>query len=361
MSGIYDKAKKLASKYSTYHKPEFYPTGSVIWDLILGGGLPRGTFIEIASESGLGKSTSVLHFAKVLCKLGKKVAYLDFEKGVNQSQIDGIGLTEYVFDPESNPDGIFFIFQVTTFEEGEEILDELLAEGDISLVIIDSATAILPGKFMENIHDPKKKTSVTSVEPGLQARIMSVFLQKYKAFAARYKTTFVFINQMRTKINFRGSYQDTAGGNALRFYMDIRIMLEKEKELVKSTDTIEGRKQVQYGADVKIWAKKNRYAPPFVEGVFTVFFGKGISNISSYIRWMKNNKVVNPQTGKEVDMIKQGHGGYYTITLPQTGEIKARGEAGILKVVKEYTKEIKDYINNNGGFQLIQREEEDDE
>lgn len=358
MASVNDKAAALSKKYgSNFIKPKFYPTGSVILDLIFGGGLPEGVKIEIASDSGVGKTTTILHMAKILCSLGKKVVYLDYEKGVNHSQLEGVGLLQYLYDDSSNPNGLFFLYQVTTFEEGEEILDSLLPEGDISVVCVDSATAMLPGKFVAE--DPRKRISVTDVEPGLQARIMSIWLQKYKSYCAKFGTTMIYINQMRTKINFRGSYNDSAGGNALRFFMDIRLRMAVDKELVKATDTIEGRKSVPYGADVKVWALKNRYAPPFVEGIITVFFGKGISNISSYIRWMKNHECLDSK-GKKVKMITQGNAGYYTIYLDGQ-EHKTRGESGLLDFVKNNIKSIKEYVNKNGGFKLIQGEGSEDD
>ena len=149
-----------------------------------------------------------MHISKIYNALGKKVIYLDVEKGVNNSQLDGIGLTPFMYDEKTNPNGLFYYFRPTTYEDCEEILDELLSEG-IDLVIIDSATAMMPGKFFGKKKDngdidTKKKMSIADVEPGLQARLTAAFLMKYKAETSKSKTTFICINQMRTKIRFMG-------------------------------------------------------------------------------------------------------------------------------------------------------------
>ena len=43
---------------------EVVPTGIIPLDLVLGGGFPKGVFIEMASPSGLRKSTIMAHVAK---------------------------------------------------------------------------------------------------------------------------------------------------------------------------------------------------------------------------------------------------------------------------------------------------------
>ena len=51
---------------------EFIPTGLVVFDSVLskGRGIPRGTFIEVASDSGLGKTTMLLHCCRNLAAAG---------------------------------------------------------------------------------------------------------------------------------------------------------------------------------------------------------------------------------------------------------------------------------------------------
>lgn len=152
---------------------------------------------------------------------------------------------------------------------------------------------------------------------------------------------------MRNKLNFMGrSSYEAAGGAAQKFYMDIRLMMTRKDKLEKTVNTISGREVVPYGANAVLWAEKNRHNRPYVQGVLTIIFGKGISNIAAYQQFLINKGV-----------LVQGGGGYFTLTLPGGEPIKARGSDGVAKMIREHGTEIKQYIDENGGFSVI---EEDD-
>jgi RecA/RadA recombinase len=129
-------------------KPVLLPTGVAPLDLVLGGGLPSGTYVELASAPGVGKTTMVLYACRRLCDSGHKCVYLDHEQGVNASQLDGIGLTKHLQSGE-NPDGLFVLLQPCSYEDTEEILDVLLLDPTVVLVVIDSITMIYPEKLRE--------------------------------------------------------------------------------------------------------------------------------------------------------------------------------------------------------------------
>ena len=128
------KVAKLSKEYKSLSSAEFTRSGSVVLDAILGGGIPKGVFITWSAENGCGKSTGALHISRLYCMQGKKVLYLDYEGGVNESQINSMGLSEYV-NSNDNPDGPLYIYQVQTYKDGEKFLDELMEYMD--LVVID--------------------------------------------------------------------------------------------------------------------------------------------------------------------------------------------------------------------------------
>lgn len=340
-----DVMKALAEKYASRRpvnsegEEEFIKSGSVIMDAVLsdGRGIPMGKFIQISSESGLGKSTVILHICKAALKKGKRVAYLDVEKGVNESQMKGIGLYEYLGED-------FFLYPISTFEEAEEVLDAVLEDDRLAYIVIDSITALIPQKALEK--------SVADIEPGLNARYASAFLTKYRAKISTYqnKPTVWFINQMRTKINFRGmTTYGAAGGSAQKFYSDIRLNMRESKKLTKTVNTMEGKNSIQYGSENYLWSDKNRYNSPFVEAVITVIFGKGVSNLLAYQRVLMSKGVC-----------KMAGAGFWTISLPDHEPIKARGTDQLQKAIKENLAAIRDFVDSNGGFELLERTEEDD-
>lgn len=332
---LYKSVKELSKTYKSLGSPEFIRSGSVVLDALLGGGIPRGVFILWSADSGTGKSTGSLHVSWSYCVQGKKVLYLDYEGGVNESQLSGIGLSEYLYDPETNPNGTFFLFKCQTYKDGEKILDEIMEEVD--LVIIDSMTSILTEKV--------KGSSSEDVLPGINARVSSTFLQKYKAEAIRLGVTWIMINQIRTKIGmgFGQITQDVAaGGNALRFYPDIRLRMKKayKGDLEREEETANGKQKSRFGAICSIWAEKNRYARPDIPLNLAIIFGLGINNSYAYYDRL------------EYDGAIKKSGAWFEVKFGNFNE-KINGMAKVIEFIENHRKEVKEYINSIGGYKLL--------
>jgi len=333
--------KKIASKLEGYQEKyglksdEFVKSGSIILDMVVsnGRGLPLNKFIEVASDSGLGKSTMVLHAMKSACDQGHRVVYLDIEGGLNDALLEGIGLTQYL-------DDLFIVLPIQTYGEAEEICMDLV--GNCSFIVVDSITALLPDELLEK--------SITQVLPGLQSRYLSNFLQKFKGQVTNSGTSMIFINQIRNKFNFRGqTTQDSAGGYAMKFYQDVRIFMKKSAKMEKKMVTGDGEKTIEYGCINKIYTKKNRYNSPFVEIDIAVVYGKGISNLMSYNTWLENHGCLKRS------------GAWYSVILNDEEVAKVCGANGILKYIKENFEFIDAYVQENGGFKLVEAERDDED
>lgn len=329
--------KKLSSEYHSLDAPEFVKSGSVVLDSILGGGIPRGVFILLSSDSGLGKSTGALHVSKAYCIQNKRVLYLDFESGVNLAQLNSMGLAKFRYAPVTNPDGNFFLFQIQTFREADKILDELVE--NVDLVVIDSATAILTEKV--------KESSSEDVLPGIDSRVMATFLKRHKSTSTRAGTSWIIVNQLRTKIAM-GYGQQTAeveaGGKALKFYPDIRLTMKKAYKgtLERTEQTAVGEQKVPFGAICEIKAVKNRYERPEIPLKLAIIFGKGISNEYAYYDFLE-------QRGK---IVKSG--AWYTIKLGDSP--KVQGMNGVIDWINTNRSLVKDFIESEGGYRLLLNE-----
>ena len=335
LKALYKDVKELSKSYKSISKAEFIKSGSVVFDAILGGGIPRGVFILWSSESGCGKSTGSLHISKVYCIQGLRVLYLDYEGGVNSSQIDGMGLREYLWDEEDNPEGPFILFQCQTYKDGEKILDKLMATVD--LVVIDSMTAMTPEKL--------KDASAEDSLPGLDARIVSAFMKKYKAEAVRNGVTWIMINQLRTRIAMgygQVTKDEESGGNAIRYYPDIRLWMKRAYKgtLEQEEITSNGKQKVPFGAICTIWAIKNRYERPNIPLNLAITFGKGIENGYAYYDFLENDGVIKKS------------GAWYEIKLG-SDSVKVNGLNKAVDYLNEHKDEVKDYINSRGGYRLL--------
>lgn len=341
--GMKELSKKLSDfskEYQSLSEPEFTRSGSVVIDAILGGGIPKGTMIVWSSESGCGKSTGALHISRTYCMQGKRVLYLDYEHGVNSGQIDGMGLREYLYDETKNPDGNFILFQLQTYKDAEGILDKIM--GSLDLVIIDSVTAMLT----ENVRDKSSEDVVI----GVDARVTSAFLKKYKADVSRTGCTWLLINQMRTKIA-TGYGQQThdaeAGGNALKFYPDIRLMMKKayKGELVKEEETVKGPQKVPFGAINTIYAIKNRYERPNIPMNVAIIFGRGIDNNFAYYDFLENQRAIKKT------------GAWYNIKIPGVEPAKLQGINKVIEWIGSNKDDVRGFINSKGGYRLLMNEE----
>ena len=335
-STFQNKLKVLSQAYKSIGEPEFVKSGSIVIDALLGGGVPRGCFILWSSHSGIGKSTGSLFIAKGFCAQGKKVLYLDFEGGVNQSQLEGIGLIPFLYDADKNPNGNFYCFRTQSYTDAEVFLDALLVEVD--LVIIDSITSVMPEKI--------KSESVEKILPGLQARLMTNLLLKYKTESMKNGTSWIMINQMRTHIRFVGMTTDEeAGGNALKFFSDYRIIMkEKYKgKLEKNEITPLGVKKVPYGSINEIWCIKSRYSRPFIPLQLGVIFGKGISNFYAYQDFLNFKGCIKRE------------GAWYSITMGNlTGRVQ--GDNGVIDWISQNKEEVSKFIADNGRYRLLMDE-----
>ena len=79
-----EKLLALSNKYKMTLDSEYLDSGSIIMNMVLGGGLPMCKNIEIYSNSGYGKSTIVLSICKNLCKQGHRVLYIDAEGSITE-------------------------------------------------------------------------------------------------------------------------------------------------------------------------------------------------------------------------------------------------------------------------------------
>lgn len=340
------KAKTVASldglikSFSSNARRKTFSTGSIIFDKLLGGGYPCGSIIEVGGPPGIGKTTIVLHSMKSICEAGGKCAYLDFEGGVNISQLDGIGLTPYLDDHR------FLLLYLQTFKELETALDTLLEE-DYDVIAIDSDTAVVPTESLEK--------SVEDERPGRHAQIVANLLRKYTMKVFRKSKVIVLVSQVRVFLNFTGvSTTKVAGGNAKQHFAHVRMQLREAKKVINSINVLGTQKETQVGSDVEMWANKNRYAAPFVKAPIRVLFGKGVDNVASLMVWLETHRDENGEF-----YIVKGGGGWTTVKFK--GEsYRYHGEREVHDWVASHVPDVLTLIDERGGFEVIEESEMSD-
>ena len=231
------------------------------------GGFPRGRIVEVYGPESSGKTTLALQVVASAQREGGIAAYIDAEHALDPVYAENLGVQ--VDD--------MLISQPDSGEQALEIAETLARSNSVDVIVIDSVAALVPRAELDG--------EMGDSHMGLQARLMSQALRKITAIVANSHTTFIFINQLRSKIGvFFGSPETTTGGNALKFYASLRIDIRRIGAIK------EGDKMVGNRTRVKI--KKNKVAPPFGECEFDIMYGEGISQEGDLIDLAVNNGIV---------------------------------------------------------------------
>lgn len=229
-------------------------SGSINLDKALGcGGYPKGRIIEIYGNESSGKTTLALQAIAQCQKTGGKCAYIDAEHALNSKycQANNIDTKKLL------------LAQPETGEQTFAIIEALIKTGIIDLIVVDSVAALVPEAEINGEYEDQNI--------GLHARLMSKGLRIIQTVLSKYKTTIIFINQIREKVGiFYGNNKTTTGGWALKFYSSIRIELNRY-ELLKTGTNVIGIKSV-----AKV--VKNKMAPPMTSCFLNIYFDKGFDN-----------------------------------------------------------------------------------
>lgn len=365
---------KLDKKYSAPTETTFVKTNLLSVDIVLGGqGIPLGKTIDICSESGLGKSTLLLHIAKNLCDQGYKCLWLDAECALDDDLINGIdNLNKDNKDlPEEDRKGPlmrhkedrnFIVYgngECCSFADVENILDSIIPTEEVKFIFIDSLTNITSeARLMSTAYD-SDAVSIDKVQVASDARAQSSFMKKYKAMAKRHNVTIFFVSQQRTYINMgyggKPSGATRAGGKAIKYNLDCMIDLINAGEIKEKKKTINGEEEIKTGRNIILYiGEKCRFGPGNVKVPGAIYYGKGFSNVTTLRRFMEI-KMVN-DGGKERPMLSNS-GRSYTIILG--GEkIKLDGAANVKNYISENYDMILTYFDNSD-FALIKNDFDD--
>lgn len=231
-------------------------TGSLSLDIALGrGGMAFGRIYEIYGPNSGGKSTMAVNVLIQAQRRGLKTVYIDAEHAVDPVLFKdyGVNLSELI------------LAQGFDGEENLDILERYAKSGAVSLIVVDSVTALLPRAEAE--------ADIDKDSMALQARLMSKALRKITPIANQTKTLIIFVNQLRMKLGTYGNPETTSGGEALAYYATGRISVRgPESKKRRIADEITGE-VIGHKAEFEII--KNKLAAPFKKAEIRLIYGRG--------------------------------------------------------------------------------------
>jgi len=246
---------------------EVYSTGSIAFDYIaLGiGGFAKGKLYELIGWEGTGKTTVCGHAVAECQAQGGIVLYIDGEHAVDKNYFKALGVNTETM----------LLSQPSTGEEGFAIAKEMISSGEISMVIIDSDSSLIPKKQLDG--DPGDHNI------GHKAKLNSSAYPVLKTLLSKHNVCVIVISQWREKIGqMFGDSRVTQGGHALKFYSDCRIDIAK-KPIKEGDDTV--------GYLTKIKVIKNKMSAPFKLADFEITFGIGINRVNEVLSLLTKYKL----------------------------------------------------------------------
>lgn len=304
--------RELASSLPDYFS-EPVSTGVCPIDKLLKGGIDLGTFVQLIAEPGIGKSTIALQVAKNLCSQGYNVLYVDSEHSVSKETLNSVGLSNY----KDN----FFLVKESEFALVEQKLDEFILTGEINFIVIDSMACLINPCFT-NIGSKKGSISVTTNNSNYMSGPTNKFMSKYKSLAAKYNIGFIIINQNRNSVNMTtGTILKMYGPKNVEYDTDTIIRIKPIKTTTLK-DFKELTKDVVGGNALSFEIVKSNKAEPDVVYPGYLMYGKGISNLWTYIYQLKKNGIIEQK------------GTFYTLDY-HGDSIKGQGILNFVKKLEE--------------------------
>ena len=265
-----EKLEKLEQKYGfgTTNVKDLVitSTGSIQLNQAMHiGGTALGKIIEIYGPESSGKSTIALHQIAEYQKAfpDKLVVLMDYEFSYSPDYAKAIGVDINKLK-HYNP---------TTQEEGYNMILELIQKKLVSCIVVDSQSAAPPKAILDG--------EMGDSTIGLQARNNSKFCMKVKGLLSINNTTLFLVSQTRNVIgNMGGDPLTTTGGEAIKFYSDVRWKVwklnDKENELSKTT------------VDVV----KSKVSKPFGQAKFSILWGYGIDKLAEIVDYAEDFKII---------------------------------------------------------------------
>jgi recombination protein RecA len=243
------KGQKLA-------KVDVLKTGVWSIDNALGGGFVRGRIVELYGNEASGKTTLALQTVVQAQKAGGKAAYIDVEHAFSLEYAQSLGV---------NLQDLFFS-QPDSAEAALDVAKTLASTGEFAVIVLDSVAALTPMSEFDG--------EVGKSQMGNLARFMSSALKQIIGEFSRTDTTFILINQLRTKIGIAyGNPEYTTGGSALKYYASQRLAIRRSSKIDDKAGNV-------IGYNTMIRVEKNKIALPHQKTEVVFINGKGFDAVA---------------------------------------------------------------------------------
>ena len=229
MNSISDLAKKygdgvvLSADQVLEHNKTIIPWSPCL-DIILGGGVPEGSWVTLTGEPKCGKTTSALHFSANAQKKeygGRDIYFLNIEGRLKPRDIRGIrnldpkkvSVIGSYFDDKANTG------RILTAEEYLSIAENIIKDNPGCVIIIDSVSQLITEKEMTSeMHEQHRA-------PG--AKLVSSFCKRISNVLPVNNNIIIAITHQIANVSGYGKSKVESGGRKIAYAVDVKLEAKK--------------------------------------------------------------------------------------------------------------------------------------
>lgn len=284
-----NKAQKDGSKVAYFldekddpsNITDWVSTGSTLLDLAIAnrpnGGLPVGRIVEFSGLEGTGKSLLCAHIIASTQAKGGQAVMIDTENSAAPEfwKSVGVDIKNLLYMPLTTIEEIFQNLERIIGIVRKEDSDKLLT------IIVDSVAGASTDSELESDHGVSGYNTVKAI-------VVSKAMRKIVNLLGEQKILLIFTNQLRFNMG-AGLFGDkwiTPTGKAIPFHSCVRVRLA-------SVGKLKNKKKVVIGNACQAQVIKNKVGPPFRTAKFEIYYDSGISDISSWLDFMKSEGMID--------------------------------------------------------------------
>lgn len=269
-----DRPAPSPKTYSGY-SGDMVPTGSKMFDLVLGGGWAIGRVGNIVGDRSAGKTLLAIEATANFARMfgSKNIGYRESENAFDEDYAQTVG-----FPSDVEP--------VTGLHTIEKLTDDLqaylasLGGREPAMYVIDS----LDGYSDE----AEMRRELGDATYGTQkAKLLSEFFRRNIAVLSEKKCLLLIISQIRENIGVTfGEKYKRAGGKALDFYCSQVVWLRETGKIKREVSKVSRI----VGVDIRMQNKKNKVGLPYREAPGSILFSYGFDDETSMLDWLEDTK-----------------------------------------------------------------------